>query len=163
MSKRIDLRGYVYGCLRVERMWRRSGKTYCRCECICGQKMTVWQGNLRNGHTTSCGCGANAAMKRRIHGETKNRRCSPEYKAYHHAKGRCRNPNNEKFLSYGARGIEFRFTDFSQFLKELGRRPDPGYSIDRINNDGHYEPGNVRWATPVQQARNRRTENHRWI
>ena len=79
----------------------------------------------------------------------------PEYQSFAMAKDRCRNPNNSAFKYYGARGIKFLFRSFAQFLKCLGPRPE-GMSIDRINNDGHYKPGNVRWATPKTQGRNKR-------
>ena len=81
----------------------------------------------------------------------------PEYKAYQMAKYRCTNPRCPSFKDYGGRGIEFRFTSFKQFFALLGPRPE-GMSLDRIENDGHYEPGNVRWATPSQQQNNVRAE-----
>lgn len=72
---------------------------------------------------------------------------------------RCHRPNSHKYNLYGARGIqvceEWRL-DFWKFFEYIGDRPGDGYSIDRINNDGNYEPGNVRWATVEQQARNKR-------
>lgn len=79
-----------------------------------------------------------------------------EYRTYEGAKQRCVNPNAPSFENYGGRGIEFRFTSFEQFFSELGNRPSPQHSVDRINNDGHYEPGNVRWATRAEQMANSR-------
>ncbi len=90
---------------------------------------------------------------REYHGEVTNRRPSPECQAYYSAKYRCES-GNEK---WGGRGIEFRFTSFSEFLGEVGRKPTPRHQLDRINNNGHYEKGNVRWATPKEQALNRRS------
>lgn len=78
-----------------------------------------------------------------------------EYRAFIGAESRCNNPKVAKFENYGARGIKFLFTSFAQFFEEVGVRPE-GQSLDRIDNDGNYEPGNVHWATPVQQARNKR-------
>jgi hypothetical protein len=75
------------------------------------------------------------------------------------AKRRCK--NGKDFANYGGRGIEFRFTGFEQFYAELGPRPSPEHSLDRIDNDGHYEPGNVRWATQSQQQKNKRINAHR--
>ncbi|MET8113722.1 hypothetical protein [Streptomyces prasinus] len=72
---------------------------------------------------------------------------------------RCENPNNHAYARYGGRGIsvhpEWR-ANFGAFLRDVGRRPSPDLSLDRIDNDGNYEPGNVRWATAKQQANNRR-------
>lgn len=81
---------------------------------------------------------------------------TPEYQACYSAKHRCENENNPCYDLYGGRGIEFKFTSFEDFIAELGRRP-PGMSLDRINNDGHYESGNIRWATASQQQKNRRS------
>ncbi len=78
-----------------------------------------------------------------------------EYKSFEHAKARCRNPNHVKYPRYGARGIEFRFANFSAFCAELGQKPTPKHTIDRIDNEGHYEVGNVRWATQQEQQENR--------
>ena len=77
--------------------------------------------------------------------------------AYHGAKQRCTNPNHDSWKYYGGRGIEFRFTSFKQFLWDIGGpTPSPDHTLDRIDNDGHYEPGNVRWATRSVQAGNKR-------
>ncbi len=83
---------------------------------------------------------------------------NPERIAYANAKYRSTNPNDRKWENYGGRGIRFLFDSFDEFLKELGPRPE-GLSLDRIDNDGNYEPGNVRWATPSQQNSNRRSWN----
>jgi hypothetical protein len=81
---------------------------------------------------------------------------APEYKAYFQARDRCINPKSPNYKNYGGRGIKFLFTSFEQFFAEVGRRPK-GKSIDRINNEGNYEPGNVKWSTRRQQALNRRS------
>lgn len=78
-----------------------------------------------------------------------------EYVAFHDARNRCTNPNIKSFPHYGGRGIAFRFTDFEQFIGHVGPRPE-GYQLDRIDNDGHYEPGNVRWASRELNNRNKR-------
>lgn len=87
---------------------------------------------------------------------------SPEYQAYQDAKHRCTNEGSAKWQGYGARGIKFLFTSFKEFIQVLGPRPD-GMTLDRINNDGNYEAGNVRWATASEQMANRRnyTRNFR--
>jgi hypothetical protein len=80
----------------------------------------------------------------------------PEYAAYHHARDRCNDPKDNSFKNYGARGIKFLFTSFRQFYAEVGPRPSKRHSLDRIKNDGNYEPGNVRWLTKRAQLKNRR-------
>ena len=118
-------------------------------------------------HECECGCGdlviSNDKSRRPIrfirghhrarlkHGGSK----LPEYAVYSTAKARCRNPNGKYYKDYGGRGIEFRFTSFEEFYAELGPRPE-GMTLDRKDNNGHYEPGNVRWATYTQQVLNRR-------
>ena len=79
----------------------------------------------------------------------------PEYQAYKSAKNRCSNPKSSGWNNYGGRGIRFLFESFEQFYAELGPRPI-GKSLDRKDNDGNYEPGNVRWATPSEQIANTR-------
>jgi hypothetical protein len=79
----------------------------------------------------------------------------PEYEAYHGAKSRCNNPAKNVFHHYGGRGIEFRFTSFSEWWALLGRKPTPNHSVDRIDGEGHYEAGNLRWATAVEQNVNK--------
>jgi len=78
---------------------------------------------------------------------------TPEYNIYTAAQQRCNNPNVKCFKDYGGRGIKFLFTSFEQFFAELGPRPE-GLTLDRINNDGNYEVGNVRWATRSEQRMN---------
>lgn len=81
---------------------------------------------------------------------------TPEYQCYLNALARCRNSNRPDYANYGGRGIQFRFDSFTEFFLEIGFRPSQGHSIERINNDGHYEPGNIRWATRLEQNRHKR-------
>lgn len=81
---------------------------------------------------------------------------SPEYNAFLHAKHRCENSGDKSFANYGGRGIEFKFKSFAEFLAALGRRPTNKHSLNRIDNDGHYEIGNVEWALDSEQRKNRR-------
>lgn len=99
------------------------------------------------------------AIGRTLHGASKrdsNGKRWPEYEAYIGAKGRCTNPKDKSFLNYGERGIEFRFKDFEQFIADVGRRPSRRHTLERKNNNGHYEPGNCCWATMSEQLKNRR-------
>jgi hypothetical protein len=150
----------------------KRGKSLWLCRCDCGQEAVVCGTNLQKGHTRSCGClrmkspqhqrgPANPSFR---HGCSSGCRANasvatPEYKAYGNAKDRCQNPDNHAYSDYGGRGIEFRFASFNEFMDEMGPKPESKqlYSLDRWpNNDGHYEFGNVRWATRTQQQRNRR-------
>lgn len=89
----------------------------------------------------------------------------PEYRVWQHMKARCNNPNDHAYKNYGGRGIRMHKdweNDFDAFFNYIGNRPSIQYSIDRHpNNDGNYEPGNIRWATMKEQCRNRR--NNRWL
>lgn len=93
----------------------------------------------------------------RTHGHAKGGK-SPEYRAWHAMRQRCYHPSQPHYSRYGGRGIVVceRWQVFANFLADMGLRPSPRHSLDRINNSGNYEPGNCRWATLVEQCRNRR-------
>lgn len=140
----------------------RGSRWLCRCDC--GNKRTVEAHKLRNGDTKSCGCyrQERASAAARTHGEGAPGRQTVEYVTWCSMIGRCTNPSSDKFADYGGRGIKvcdrWRGTDgFSNFLADVGRRPGASYSLDRRDNDGDYEPSNVRWATQNQQQRNKRS------
>lgn len=84
------------------------------------------------------------------------RRNNPEMTAWVNMHMRCQNLNDLSYPRYGGRGIKVKYRDFAEFIGDVGRRSSSEYSIDRINNDGHYQKGNCRWATRSQQAKNRR-------
>jgi hypothetical protein len=143
----------TYG--RLTARWpvgRRSGGILWLWSCVCGSLRILCSSDVTTGNSTSCGCARKeSCMTHGLYG-------TPEYRAFQGAKQRCTNQNSGEWAHYGGRGIEFRFKSFEQFFAELGRRPSTKHSVDRFpNNDGHYEPGNVRWATRVQQRNNRRT------
>ena len=143
--------------IRPDGAYRGSIMWLCRCDC--GKEVVVRGFSLRLGKTKSCGClhplGRWERDHRRVrHGMTN----TPEYIAYRDAMNRCRKTWRKDYPRYGGRGIEFRFDSFNQFYAEVGPRP-AGMTLDRINNNGHYEPGNVRWATPTQQRVNQRPAN----
>lgn len=112
-----------------------------------------------NAHFCSVRCARSHYKTSLSHGESSPGRRSPEYAAWCSMKSRCLNDKHRAYVSYGGRGIGVcaRWQEsFEAFLSDVGRRPSPVHSIDRINNDGHYEPSNVRWAPSSEQAKNRR-------
>lgn len=125
------------------------------CLCDCGQSRFIKGHDLRKGEAISCN-----KYKCVLTQSPYPTRTTPEYISFNGAKTRCHNPNNPKYHLYGGRGIEFRFNSFEEFFTEVGLKPTPEHSIDRIDTNGHYEKGNVRWATRVEQSRNRR--QNRW-
>ena len=130
------------------------------CKCDCGTEAVKDIYTLKKGTSQSCGCLRREVIIRR--NKENNPRIikhgmsgTPEWSAYKDARNRCNSPKNKRYKDYGGRGIKFLFTSFEQFFAELGPRPQ-GLSLDKINNDGNYEPGNVRWATSKEQGLNRR-------
>ncbi len=151
-----DVTGTQYGRLTVIGFGGRDGTvSFWFCECECGNIVRVRAGQLQCGKTQSCGCLRVEVAT--ISNTTHGMRDSPEYRIFAHAKDRCTNPNDKRWDDYGGRGIEFRFNSFEEFFAEIGERPGTKYHIDRIDNEGHYEVGNVRWCTHQESARNKRT------
>lgn len=125
------------------------------CECGCGHRTRVaTKTDKRRGHVKGEPLrfinGHHFRVNRIVHGMVN----TPENKAYHAAKQRCENPNDNRYYRYGARGIQFKFRNFAEFLAAVGLKPSPQHSLDRVDNNGHYEAGNVRWATRKEQMQN---------
>jgi len=159
-ARYLDIRNRTFGHLRVIRLAnKRSGDKHARwlCRCECGTELTVAGTELRRGKARSCGCSRDE-YRYRPHGHaihSGGRKKDRTYTSYIAAKGRCQNKNDPSYARYGGRGVRFRFRNFVHFLREVGERPN-GKTIDRYpNRRGNYESGNVRWATPKEQAQNR--------
>jgi hypothetical protein len=155
---KLNLVGQSFGRLKVVEAGAPDGRrTRWRCTCECGNEALIRTEKLRSGATKSCGCLKLSQTPNRKHGFCDSGVIAKEYWSWHNAKRRCHDPKNEKYHRYGGRGIlmcdEWR-DNFAAFIAHMGRCP-PGHTLDRIENDKGYEPGNCRWATPSQQALNR--------
>jgi hypothetical protein len=131
------------------RRYRDEQRPYWLCLCECGATAEVDQANLRRGKTKSCGCLRGAPSHRKSN--------TREYRAWVNMITRCENPNTPGWENYGGRGIAVcaRWRNsFEAFFADVGVRPSVNHSLDRINVDGNYEPGNCRWATQSDQMRN---------
>lgn len=171
MGNHMDLVGQRYGRRVVASYAERRGKHhYWNCLCDCGSNTVVATTTLRNARHQSCGClaremAAATAGRQRTHGQTVHGVWTPIYRCYRAMLARCDYPSQEHYADYGGRGItvcsrwrhgEDGLSGFECFRQDMGEKPSRAHSIDRRNVNGNYEPGNCRWATKVQQARNTR-------
>lgn len=152
-----DLTGNAFGRLIVLQRDGTStnGKAQWRCRCQCGRETTAVGSELRNGHTTSCGCWR--VERNRTSSLSHGQHGSATYKTWEAMKTRCTNQNVKSYADYGAKGVKVcaRWAEsFEAFLADMGERP-AGTTLDRWpNTRGDYEPGNCRWATRIEQQRN---------
>ena len=162
--KLIEMTGKRFGRLVVVEQAGISltKKALWLCRCECGEERIIAGYDLRAGNCRSCGCLRRDMLVERntTHGKT----YSKVYRSWAHVLDRCLNPNDGAFQNYGGRGITVcaRWQSFENFLKDMGEPPaGAGVSIERVENNGNYEPGNCCWATQKEQSRNKR--NNRFL
>lgn len=148
MSKYEKYVGNKFGKWTIESIFVIKSRAFFNVKCECGRKSTPAAYHVIKGHTIACSSCAN-----KKHGNYN----TPTNRSWNSARNRCNNPRNKDYVHYGARGIKMceRWNDFISFLTDMGERPQ-GLTLDRIDNNGNYEPGNCRWATYSQQNRNQR-------
>jgi hypothetical protein len=147
----------------IEFVGVRNKRAIWKCECDCGKIIEVVGTYLTSNNTKSCGCLNNERISNsnRIHSMSR----TPEHYSWSGMQARCYNKNNPKYKDYGGRGIIvcdrwLGRAGFINFYEDLGQRPAKNYTIDRINVNGNYEPSNCRWATPLEQGRNKQSTKY---
>ncbi len=154
--KILDLTGKRFGRLvALRRNGRRGSFAAWDCLCDCGTKRTLTSRALIGGHNKSCGCFRRefTTAKNTKHGLAG----TTEFRSWASLRQRCTNPNDEKYPTYGGRGITFceRWNSFANFFSDMGKKPSLTHTIHRKNNDLGYYPENCTWATPLEQGRNK--------
>lgn len=143
--------GDTYGRYTVLGVFKESGRTYARVQCSCNSPARyVRTDGLKNGTSKSCGCARIESVTK--HGLWSN----PVFNIWANMISRCYNKKNNRYSRYGGRGIKVceRWKDVSNFVADMGATFKEGLTIDRINNDGNYEPSNCQWSTRARQNRN---------
>ena len=144
---------------RAEDYRTPSGKSHAAslCECRCGNRKVILNASLRKGDTRSCGCFGRSRESRVRHTNPTRKSHPGEYNSWAQMRSRCNSQTSNGYSNYGGRGILVceRWASFAAFVEDMGQRPS-GCSIDRINVNGNYEPGNCRWATSIEQRNNTR-------
>ena len=159
LGPRKDLSGDTYSnftVLKYEYTNSKNSMAHYLCRCVCGTEKIISHGNLRSGHSTSCGCmrPTGKDVHSFKHGMTKTK----VHRAWIKMQERCSDVNSPDYANYGAKGIfvsDYFKEEFLNFYSEIGDPPSPKHSVDRIDHTKGYESGNVRWATDNQQARNK--------
>lgn len=158
MRKDAHFVGLRFGRLIVLELGGKSprGHFLWLCKCDCGTEKLFIASNVRSNFSKSCGCLLKESQKAAKHLVTHGLSATATYKSWSAAKSRCGNPSNAAYRHYGGRGIrmcdEWK-SSFEEFFSCLGEKPS-GKTLDRINVNGHYEPGNCRWATASEQRNN---------
>lgn len=164
----MDIAGKKFGRLIAVRPDESNPKKWI-CRCDCGNISSALKSDLTRGHTTSCGC----YRRQRLDESITTHGCSSEkspnhrmYRTWQDMKARCYNSRNKRYRNYGGRGIKVckewvnSFENFYEHVSKLEHFKEPGYTIDRINVNGDYEPGNIRWADSDTQASNKTTSHY---